>query len=776
MEGFQEMKGNRLLAFFLSLALAASLLAVPAGAVGFTDMVNHWAREDVEALAAEGIVNGTSATTFSPSRRMTACEALLFCSRATGVSQGDKAKIYVDWLPTAQKLLPVEMSSWAAEEMAICLATGIVSETELKVLTDSGNISRSISRENLAMYLVRAMQLSTLANSLTSYNMSFVDTSSIAPALQPYVYLLNMYGIVKGDESNRFMPQGSLTRAEMATMLRRAIRFMDERGIFAELPQYTDFAWQGGVITAVSPNRDGSTELTFTSLSGGNRTVTLPVNVDIYENNMLATVSALKVGQYVRVNLNSRGAVYAVRVGGALTTYNGTITSLEKDAITISVSGVSKRFAIDRFTEVQAGKETGGGEVIDLDAGYTEAVCRADEQGHLAQLELSGGATGESGILAGVEASLNGGQTLLVTSFEGVTKRYTLPAGAEVQVNGQPGVMTARYVGSYVALRIANDGVNQLESVSVDSVTEYVQGSLQAFSDSGRVDTVTILNLSNERATTYDVADNAIIRYEGQTIVLEDLKRNSYVTACLANNEIIQLESVPSSSETEGALESITYGSTTVLTVRTAAGELITYSLNLSRLPDIYRDEKVSTIDRLLVGDDVVVTIRYNEVEMIEAYSKSANTAGTITRITMEGQGVTLDLTTTDGQKVSYTVPATVPVTQDGSAVSVYTLKPEYRVSMVVNGTTVVSIKVDQAPNGGNQVTGTVLMTSKADQTITLTLENGTLQTVDVAFASFILAKDGTTKNLEWIQPKDQIQVHGAYEGGTFVATLVVIL
>ena len=168
-------------------------------------------------------------------------------------------------------------------------------------------------------------------------------------------------------------------------------------------------------------------------------------------------------------------------------------------------------------------------EVIDLDAGYTEAVCRADEQGHLAQLELSGGATGESGILAGVEASLNGGQTLLVTSFEGVTKRYTLPAGAEVQVNGQPGVMTARYVGSYVALRIANDGVNQLESVSVDSVTEYVQGSLQAFSDSGRVDTVTILNLSNERATTYDVADNAIIRYEGQTIVLEDLKRLSNV-------------------------------------------------------------------------------------------------------------------------------------------------------------------------------------------------------------------------------------------------------
>lgn len=770
------MKGNRLLAFALSLALTVSLLAVPAGAAGFTDMVGHWAQEDVEALAAEGIVNGTSATTFSPGRRMTACEALLFCSRATGVSQGDKAKIYVDWLPAAQKLLPVEMSSWAAEEMAICLATGIVSEAELKALTDSGNISRSISRENLAMYLVRAMQLSTLANSLTSYTMSFTDTNTISPALQPYVYLLNMYGIVKGDESNRFMPQGSLTRAEMATMLRRAIRFMGERGIYAELPQYTEFEWQGGVITAVTPNGDGTTQLAFTSFGGGERSVSLPADVDIYENNMLTTLSALKVGQYVRLNLNSRGAVYAVRVGGVLTTYNGAVTGLDQASVTISVSGVSKRFSIDRFTEVQAGKQTGGSEVIDLDAGYTEAVCRVDEQGHLAQLQLSGGATGESGILAGVETDLNGGQTLLVTSFDGVTKRYALPAGAEVTVNGQPGVLTARYVGSYVGLRIANDGVNQLEGVAVDSVTEYIQGSLQAFSDSGRVDTVTILNLTNERATTYDVAVNAIIRYEGQTIVLEDLKRNSFVTACLAGNEIVQLESFPSSSEAEGTLESIRYGSTTVLTVRTAGGELVTYSLNLSRLPEIYRDEKLSTIDRLLVGDDVVVTVRYNEVEMIEAYSKSANTVGTITRITMEGQGVTLDLTASDGQKVSYTVPATVPVTQDGASVSVYTLKPDYRVSMVVNGTTVVSIKVDQAPNGGNQVTGTVLMTSKADQTITLTLENGTLQTVDVAFASFILAKDGSAKSLEWLQPKDQIQVHGSYEGGTFVATLVVIL
>ena len=100
------MKGKRFAALALSIGLVFSLLAVPAGAVSFTDMVGHWAREDVEALASEGIVNGTGANTFSPSRRMTACEALLFCSRTTGVSAADKAKIYADWLPAAQRLLP----------------------------------------------------------------------------------------------------------------------------------------------------------------------------------------------------------------------------------------------------------------------------------------------------------------------------------------------------------------------------------------------------------------------------------------------------------------------------------------------------------------------------------------------------------------------------------------------------------------------------------------------------------------------------------------------
>ena len=94
------MKGKRVLSLTLAALTSLSLLVVPAAAVSFDDMTDHWAREDVEYLAEQGVVNGTSATTFAPDQAMTACEALLFCSRATGVGSDDKEDIAEKWADT----------------------------------------------------------------------------------------------------------------------------------------------------------------------------------------------------------------------------------------------------------------------------------------------------------------------------------------------------------------------------------------------------------------------------------------------------------------------------------------------------------------------------------------------------------------------------------------------------------------------------------------------------------------------------------------------------
>lgn len=67
-----------------------------------------------------------------------------------------------------------------------------------------------------------------------------------------------------------------------------------------ELPAYTTYDWVGGTIAAVSAGTNGVTLLTLESNLSGTRSVSLPATVAVYENNMLSTTSALKVGQYAR--------------------------------------------------------------------------------------------------------------------------------------------------------------------------------------------------------------------------------------------------------------------------------------------------------------------------------------------------------------------------------------------------------------------------------------------------------------------------------------------
>ena len=235
------MKFRRLTATALALVMVLALWAAPASAVSFSDLTGHWAKADIEYLATQGIIKGYSDNTFKPDAKMSAAEALLFCARATNLDLTTKTAVARDYAAALKKILPESMVSWASEEMAICLATGIISETELSAMCNSGAINKEISRENLCLYLVRAMQLEPLAQSQASYSLSFNDTALISAALQPYVYLLNMYGVIKGNDKNQFDPKGSVTRAAMATMLRRALDVMKEQGVSVELPAYTSY-------------------------------------------------------------------------------------------------------------------------------------------------------------------------------------------------------------------------------------------------------------------------------------------------------------------------------------------------------------------------------------------------------------------------------------------------------------------------------------------------------------------------------------------------------
>ena len=680
-----RMKVKRLLSCLLSLVMVFSLTALPASAATtFPDIQTHWAKSYIEAMTTAGMFKGYEDGNFKPENQLTTAEALALCARAIGLDSSTTMDIATDYYTEVKTLLNNEQT-WFYQEFSVCLATGILTSSDLKSLYQSGDLTDPIEKEDLAVYLVRAMQLGPMADRLTSYPLTFDDASSISADAKPSVYLLHVYGIVEGDEFNDFSPKLNVTRAVMATMLTRAIAYMQAHGTSPDLPAYTDYAFRQGVIASATET-NGVIQLTLNSdLTGATiGTTTLPANVKIYENNMETTSSALKNGRHARICLDSTGTAFAVRVSAELETFTATVNGIDGKNVAVTVNGSGRLLTMDRFTQVQIGnKTTGDASIVDSGANYTTAVCKLDDQGRLVAIQFTGGTSTVEGILSDyTKASTSSASaTIQLIGFDGVTRTYTIPSDATITVDGLVDSLSTTLKNSYVVLRLLDEDAS-VQSASVDTKSNYVQGVIRSVDSSD--DTISITRLSNDRNATYDVTSSAVITYDGKTTRLRDLDKNDFVTILLnESDDATMIQAYPSSTTTEGTISERTFGSgtdTTITFVLTQKdGTKVSFKVDLSDPPVVERDDEDSTVDKLRVGDEVVFTVRYGDVTRIEATTQNVNLTGTVERIIQEKTGYTLEMLLSDGERVSYTVDSTVSVTSS-----------RYRISLAYTGSSVI--------------------------------------------------------------------------------------
>lgn len=778
------MKVKRLLSGLLALVMVLTATILPASAATtFPDIQNHWAKSYIEAMTAAGMFKGYEDGNFKPENQLTTAEALALCARTVGLDSSTTMDIATDYYDTVKTTLNNEQT-WFYQEFSICLATGILTTSDLKSLYQSGDLTDPIAKEDLAVYLVRAMQLGPMAERLTSYPLTFDDASSISADAKPSVYLLHVYGIVEGDEFNDFSPKLNVTRAVMATMLTRAIAYMQAHGTSPDLPEYTDYAFRQGVISSVSTT-NGVIQLSLNSdLTGAAiGTVTLPANVKIYENNMETTSSALKNGRHARVCLDSSGTPFAVRVSGELETFTATVNGIDGKNVAVTADGTGRLLTMDRFTQVQIGtKTTGDYSIVDSGANYTTAVCKLDDQGHLVAIQFTGGTSTVEGILSDyTKASTSSANaTIQLIGFDGVTRTYTIPSDATITVDGLVDSLSSSLKDSYVILRLLDEDAS-VQSVSVDTKSNYVQGVIKSVDSSD--DTISITRLSNDRTATYDVTSSAVITYDGETTRLKDLDKNDFVTILLnESDDATMIQAYPSSTTTEGTISERTFGSGTDTTITFVVtqkdGTKVSFKVDLSDPPVVERDDEDSTVDKLRVGDEVEFTVRYGDVTRIEATTQNVNLTGTVERIIQEKSGYTLEMLLSDGEEVSYTVDNSVSVTQNNKEVALSSLKPGYKLGLAVNGDQVVAIELQQAVNTGNKVSGTILYVDYSEDIIYLraTTDTGSeeMVTVEVPSSAVILnASTGGTLVLRDLDTGDSIEVNGAYSGTIFQATII---
>lgn len=175
----------------------------------FSDLDKYtWAKKQAEVLAAKGITNGTSETTFSPGKNIGRADFIVLLVKALGLN-ADVESNFTD----------VKQGDYYYEALGIAKKLGIASG----INDNRFNPKAAITRQDALLLLAKAMQAAgkTVGSGDISNLNAFADKSNVAPYAISEIAALVNEGIVKGD-GKKLNPLSNLTRAEAAVILYNA--------------------------------------------------------------------------------------------------------------------------------------------------------------------------------------------------------------------------------------------------------------------------------------------------------------------------------------------------------------------------------------------------------------------------------------------------------------------------------------------------------------------------------------------------------------------------
>ena len=185
-------------------ALLCGGLTAPAKAAGFTDVTSgHWAAEAISQCVTQGWFQGKSANTFGVGQPMTRAAFAVVLSRFFGwQDQGAYYQVFSD----------VPQGAWYEPALRACYEHGAVTRQ-----TDTFRPADAITREELAVMLLRAMGYGSMTGLFTEAALPFRDVTTN----RGYIAMAYEMGLVNGMSQNLFVPGRAATREQAAVVLSR---------------------------------------------------------------------------------------------------------------------------------------------------------------------------------------------------------------------------------------------------------------------------------------------------------------------------------------------------------------------------------------------------------------------------------------------------------------------------------------------------------------------------------------------------------------------------
>lgn len=179
----------------------------------FNDISGHWAEEHILFVASRGLLNGTGNNLFSPNTGMTRGMFVTALGRLAGIDpERYQSGRFTDVAASAYYAPYV---NWAAQ-------TGIVNGTSATTFSPDTNVTR----EQMAVMMANYADKLGYDLPATLEAVTFADDGKISTWSAEAVKAMQQAGILAGKDGGRFDPQGTATRAEVATVLHRFVEIV----------------------------------------------------------------------------------------------------------------------------------------------------------------------------------------------------------------------------------------------------------------------------------------------------------------------------------------------------------------------------------------------------------------------------------------------------------------------------------------------------------------------------------------------------------------------
>ena len=200
---------KRLTCILLTLCMAISICCVSASAALFTDVPDSfWASKEIAWAVDKGVVNGTSATTFSPNDKTLRGQMTAILYRYAGEPAVSGASSFSD---VKSSIYYANAASWAQKNnILISTVTG-----SNKFLGDT-----TISRAEFCAMVYNYAGYKSIDRKTTSAA-PFSDVKGLSSELRAAINWAYANGIVNGVDKTHFSPDSTLTRAQAVVMLYR---------------------------------------------------------------------------------------------------------------------------------------------------------------------------------------------------------------------------------------------------------------------------------------------------------------------------------------------------------------------------------------------------------------------------------------------------------------------------------------------------------------------------------------------------------------------------